>query len=91
MDGWSPSWRGAGETGAKGARNELKASTRAKTRYNRKVYDEFYIRLRKDGDVTLDGIKQWLADHGNGMSQNEFIRRAIKHYMDTAPNENREK
>ena len=52
------------------------ARYKANKRYNRKTYDTFLVKVRKDSDLTLAMVKEHASNHGE--STNGFITRAIK-------------
>ena len=63
------------------------ARYKANERYNKKTYDTFLVKIRKDSDLTLAMIKEFASNQGE--STNGFIVRAIRETIerDKAKNE----
>lgn len=57
-----------------------KAQAAATQRFEKKVYDKFYIRLRKDTFPNLDDVKA--AADAVGESVNGYVTNAIKERME---------
>lgn len=53
-----------------------KARMKATEKYNAKAYDRTYLRTKKEGDLTIDVIKQAADDSGESL--NTFILEAVR-------------
>lgn len=56
------------------------AQNKASQRYAKKAYDQTLIRFRKDGDMTLDAVRE--AAERSGESLQGFILDAIREKME---------
>lgn len=56
------------------------ARKRANEKYNAKAYDQTLIRFRKDGDMTLEAVRE--AAERSGESLQGFILSAIREKME---------